>query len=138
MRLLTSDEMKQVEQYAAKYGLAYQRMMENAGSACVRNIRNIIEGNDRPQKRNVVVVCGEGNNGGDGFVIARKLDENGYNVVIVLAAGYPKSQEATYMYKLSFQQFNMGYGSAVAAGMFILITVIALVFNRIFVVKEDY
>ena len=45
---------------------------------------------------------------------------------------------ATYMYKLSFQQFNMGYGSCVAAGMFILITLIALVFNRIFVVKEDY
>ena len=50
MRLLTSDEMKQVEQNAVKYGLAYQRMMENAGSACVRNIRNIIEENDNPQK----------------------------------------------------------------------------------------
>lgn len=45
---------------------------------------------------------------------------------------------ATYMYKLSFQQFNMGYGSCVAAGMFILITVIALLFQKIFVVKEDY
>ena len=45
---------------------------------------------------------------------------------------------ATYMYKLSFQQFNMGYGSAVAAGMFILITLIALLFQQIFVGKEDY
>lgn len=45
---------------------------------------------------------------------------------------------ATYMYKLSFQQFNMGYGSCVAAGMFILITFIALLFQKIFVVKEDY
>lgn len=45
---------------------------------------------------------------------------------------------ATYMYKLSFQQFNMGYGSCVAAGMFLLITVIALLFQKIFVVKEDY
>ena len=45
---------------------------------------------------------------------------------------------ATYMYKLSFQQFNMGYGSTVAAGMFILITAIALLFNKIFKVKEDY
>ena len=32
----------------------------------------------------------------------------------------------------------MGYGSAVAAGMFILITVIALLFQKVFVVKEDY
>ena len=45
---------------------------------------------------------------------------------------------ATYMYKLSFQQFNMGYGSCVAAGMFILITLIALLFQKIFVVKVDY
>lgn len=45
---------------------------------------------------------------------------------------------ATYMYKLSFQQWKMGYGSAVAAGMFILITVIALLFQKVFVVKEDF
>ena len=45
---------------------------------------------------------------------------------------------ATYMYKLSFQQFNMGYGSCVAAGMFILITAIALLFNKVFKVKEEY
>lgn len=45
---------------------------------------------------------------------------------------------ATYMYKLSFSQFNMGYGSCVAAGMFILITLIALLFQKVFVVKEDY
>ena len=45
---------------------------------------------------------------------------------------------ATYMYKLSFQQFNMGYGSAVAAGMFLLITAIALIFNKVFKVKEEY
>ncbi|MCM1544534.1 MAG: NAD(P)H-hydrate dehydratase [Ruminococcus sp.] len=99
MRLLNSDEMKQVEQYTAKYGLSYQRMMENAGAACARNIRNIIE-NDSVRRRNVVVVCGKGNNGGDGFVVARKFSENGYNVCVVLASGYPVSQESIYMYKM--------------------------------------
>ncbi len=99
MRLLNSDEMKQVEQYTAKYGLSYQRMMENAGAACARNIRNEIE-KEKNLKRNVAVVCGKGNNGGDGFVVARKLSENGYNVCVIMAAGYPTSQEATYMYKL--------------------------------------
>lgn len=91
--------MKQVEQYTAKYGLSYQRMMENAGAACARNIRNIVE-NENISKRNAVVVCGKGNNGGDGFVVARKLSENGYNVCVILACGYPDSPEATYMYKL--------------------------------------
>ncbi len=99
MRLLNSDEMKLVEQYTAKYGLSYQRMMENAGAACTRNIRNILE-KEKINARNVVVVCGKGNNGGDGFVIARKFAENGYNACVVLASGYPGSQEATYMYKL--------------------------------------
>lgn len=99
MRLLTCEEMKQVEQYTAKYGLSYQRMMENAGAACTRNIRNIIE-KDSSRKRNVVVVCGKGNNGGDGFVVARKFSENGYNVCVVLATGYPTSAEAVYMYKM--------------------------------------
>ena len=84
MRLLSSDEMKQVEQYTAKYGLSYQRMMENAGAACARNIRNIVE-NENMSRRNAVIVCGKGNNGGDGFVVARKLGENGYNVCVILA-----------------------------------------------------
>lgn len=99
MRLLNSEEMKQVEQCTAKFGLSYQRMMENAGAACARNIRNVIE-QEKKTGRNVVVICGKGNNGGDGFVVARKMAENGYNVCVVLASGYPNSQEATYMYKL--------------------------------------
>ena len=99
MLLLSCDEMKQVEQYTAKYGLSFQRMMENAGAACARNIRNITE-KDSQRARNIVVVCGKGNNGGDGFVVARKFAENGYNVCVVLAAGYPTSEEAVYMYKM--------------------------------------
>lgn len=99
MRLLSCNEMKQVESYAAKYGLSYQRMMENAGSACARNITNIIE-KESMRKRNIVVVCGKGNNGGDGFVVARKFAENGYNVCVILASGYPSSQESIYMYKM--------------------------------------
>ena len=55
MRLLSSDEMKQVEQFTAKYGLSYQRMMENAGAAFARNIRNILE-KSQNGKRIVCVV----------------------------------------------------------------------------------
>lgn len=99
MRLLSSDEMKRVEQHTAKYGLSYQRMMENAGAACARNIINVLE-KEKIARRNIAVICGRGNNGGDGFVVARKLCDNGYNVCVILASGYPNSQEATYMYKL--------------------------------------
>lgn len=104
MRLLTSDEMRLVEQNAARYGLSYKIMMENAGTACARNIRSKIEGEGTFIAKSIVVVCGKGNNGGDGFVIARKLRESGYNVSIVLSSGYPSGQESTYMYKLILDQ----------------------------------
>lgn len=104
MRLLTSDEMKLVEQSATKFGLSYKIMMENAGTACARNIRSKIETETTFIPKSIVIVCGKGNNGGDGFVIARKLRESGYNVSVVLSSGYPVSQEATYMYKLILDQ----------------------------------
>lgn len=91
--------MKSVEEHTSKFGLSYKILMENAGTACARNIRTEFEKKATNMKK-AAVVCGKGNNGGDGFVIARKLKENGYNVCVILAFGYPTSQEATYMYKL--------------------------------------
>ena len=99
MRLLTKNEMKAVEANADKFGLSYHRMMENAGAACARNIKSIIE-KEGIRKRNIVVVCGNGNNGGDGFVIARKFAENGYNVCVLMTSGYPRSEESSYMFKM--------------------------------------
>lgn len=62
-----------------------------------------------------------------------------FDLVYVMTEGGPEGATelmATYMYKLSFAQFNMGYGSTVAGGMFILITVIALVTMRVLNGKE--
>ncbi len=57
-----------------------------------------------------------------------------FDLVYVMTGGGPGNSTelmATYMYKLSFAQFNMGYGSAVAGGMFILISVISLVTMKV-------
>ncbi|MCL2879260.1 MAG: sugar ABC transporter permease [Treponema sp.] len=53
-----------------------------------------------------------------------------FDLIYVMTGGGPGMATelmATYMYKTSFVRFNMGYGSTVAAGMFILITLVALV-----------
>lgn len=57
-----------------------------------------------------------------------------FDLIYVMTGGGPGTATelmATYMYKQSFSQFNMGYGSAVAGGMFFLITAIALVTMRL-------
>ena len=68
--------------------------MENAGSYCARIIRQTFENTN---KRNALVVCGKGKNGGDGFVIARKLTECGYNVTVMMTMGLPTDEESSEM-----------------------------------------
>ena len=102
MQLLKSAEMQAVEAQAAAFGMSYQRMMENAGAACARNIRVLAEQKKIEQKR-VAVVCGKGNNGGDGFVIARKLHESGWRVTVILAGGLPSSEQARQAYAQAAQ-----------------------------------
>lgn len=63
-----------------------------------------------------------------------------FDLIYVMTGGGPGTATelmATYMYKLSFQHFKMGYGSTAAAGMFILITLIALLFQKLIKGKED-
>lgn len=62
-----------------------------------------------------------------------------FDLIYVMTGGGPGTSTelmATYMYKQSFKTFNMGYGSAVAGGMFLLITAIALVTMRLINRKE--
>ena len=61
-----------------------------------------------------------------------------FDLIYVMTGGGPGSSTelmATYMYTLSFSNFNMGYGSCVASGMFLIITLMSLftmkVLNRI-------
>ncbi len=95
MKIFTTAQMKAAEQLSNEMGVTYQRLMENAGCAAAsfirRELRAIVG-------RNFMIFCGSGNNGGDGFVVARKLFEEGANVITVLCGGEPRTEEARYMY----------------------------------------
>lgn len=94
MRVLTVENTRKLESLANESGISYFQLMENAGSYCARIIRKTFENTN---KRNALIVCGKGKNGGDGFVIARKLAENGYKVNVLMAMGLPTDDESSEM-----------------------------------------
>lgn len=95
MKVYFCEQMRAIEDNANKLGMSYTTMMENAGVACFEEICRIV-GDIRSKK--VVVLCGSGKNGGDGFVIARHLNNAGYDVSVILVCGLPKADEAIEMY----------------------------------------
>lgn len=97
MRVVTSEQMKQLEQAALHHDLTFHRLMENAGSAAAAFIRRTF----KVENLNCMIFCGSGNNGGDGLVVARKLFENEANVLIVLVGGVPSSEEGIAMYNMA-------------------------------------
>lgn len=80
MKALTAAEMRDVDRLTTeRYGVPSLQLMETAGKKCADAICNLIAGCQR-----VCVLCGRGNNGGDGFVVARYLQEAKFNVRVVL------------------------------------------------------
>ncbi|MEO1564453.1 MAG: NAD(P)H-hydrate dehydratase [Pseudomonadota bacterium] len=77
--LLTNKEMAQADRLAVERGVPSLTLMENAGRAVADEAEKMIA----PDAR-IIVLCGPGNNGGDGFVAARHLKERGYNVHVYL------------------------------------------------------
>ncbi len=90
MIITTADEIRAIEVREDEIGTKFLALMEKAGSGCAGLIMDEYAPEDGP----VTVVCGSGKNGGDGFVIARKLLRAGYDVCAVLAFGAPKAADA--------------------------------------------
>jgi hydroxyethylthiazole kinase-like uncharacterized protein yjeF len=81
MKVSTVAEMQGMDKTAvAKYGIPKEILMENAGTAAYK----VIKKEFGVKNKKFVVICGGGNNGGDGLVVARKLHSNGAQVTVLL------------------------------------------------------
>ena len=80
MKILTADEMRATDRRTVEqFGVSSLSLMENAGSAVARFILR-----EFAQSNRITILCGRGNNGGDGFVAARHLREGGREVSVLL------------------------------------------------------
>jgi hydroxyethylthiazole kinase-like uncharacterized protein yjeF len=84
MKALTAAEMREVDRLTTeRFGIPGLALMENAGTG----IAEFMQRRFAPiERRRIVVLCGKGNNGGDGFVVARKLREMGADPKVFLFA----------------------------------------------------
>jgi len=81
--LVTAEQMRQMDRIAIEqYGIPGLLLMENAGLQVVNHAEQRFGG---WQGKRVLVLCGTGNNGGDGMVVARHAMQRGAEVLVVLA-----------------------------------------------------
>lgn len=83
--------MSDCEKKSEKYGVSLSALMDNAGFCLAEKIKNIGYSQFR---RRVLFLCGNGNNGGDGFVAAKILSRSGFEVSVMLLCAEPKTDLA--------------------------------------------
>ncbi|MFZ1137879.1 MAG: NAD(P)H-hydrate dehydratase [Candidatus Sulfotelmatobacter sp.] len=82
MKIVTAAEMRAIDRVTSeRFGVPSLTLMENAGSAVAEHVLSHYGAAQR-----IVVLCGKGNNGGDGFVAARRLHQAGKTVQVILLA----------------------------------------------------
>lgn len=96
MKLCTRDESRHIDHVAmTEYGLPEQVLMESAGASIIKLMKPYISW----YEKDVVVLCGTGNNGGDGFVAARYASQEGAFVTILLVGNEEHMGESSRMYR---------------------------------------
>ena len=82
MKIVSAAEMREIDRATSEhFGVPSLTLMENVGAAVADHVLGRYASADR-----IAVFCGKGNNGGDGFVVARKIHEQGKKVEVILLA----------------------------------------------------
>jgi len=87
--VLTADQMREVDRLTIERGTAGEVLMERAGARVVETIEREFSPLSRHR---VIVFCGKGNNGGDGRVVARLLQQKGVGAIQVMSVDQPNEK----------------------------------------------
>src|SRR3954471_12088525 len=89
-KILSAEEMREVDrQTTEKYGIPSLLLMENAAHAAARVITEKLGGS--VEGKSILILCGKGNNGGDGAALARILSLQGADSNLVLLGSIDKT-----------------------------------------------
>lgn len=83
---MSAEAMTGADRRAQALGVSQDRLMEHAGTAVAAAVRSLAWDTGRWGQGPIVILCGPGNNGGDGFVAARRLALAGARVVVAFVA----------------------------------------------------
>jgi NAD(P)H-hydrate epimerase len=86
MPAIGAEAMRGADHRAQAMGVPEERLMEHAGTAVAAAVRALAVDTGRWGSGPIVILCGPGNNGGDGYVAARRLALNGGRVVVAVIA----------------------------------------------------
>jgi hydroxyethylthiazole kinase-like uncharacterized protein yjeF len=96
IKIVTAEQMREIDKECVRLGTSVGLLMENAGRAVAEETRDYL-GNI--EKQRVVCLIGAGNNGGDGLVAARYLHEWGAKVTIYLCSARPADDPNLHLAK---------------------------------------
>ena len=106
INLFTSKEVKNLDELSVKHGISLSKLMENAGNASFQVIVDRIIPDLSNFNNRITVLCGPGNNGGEGFVIAKKLIEK--NLDVKVCSPFNKNSfNSTALEKLEISNFDL-------------------------------
>jgi hydroxyethylthiazole kinase-like uncharacterized protein yjeF len=110
MKVLTAAQMREVDHVSTeRFAIPSAQLMENAGARFVQILLSQVA---NIEQRRIAIICGKGNNGGDGFVIARLLAEiNRKSAVIFCGAPADIHGDA----ELNYRRYNKLAGQCLVA-----------------------
>ncbi len=97
---LSAEEMRRIDENCVGLGISKLQLMENAGKAVAECVKHLYKGS-RDASKTIAIICGLGNNGGDGFVAARHLSRDfAVHVVLVGHEKALKTEESRKNWKI--------------------------------------